>query len=710
VLSGVIERLSSGTTNGQHGTVLVMVALWMPVVVLMLSFVINAAHWFEHRRHLQLQADAAAYAGGDMFGACFTSFGTGSGNDAIFSEATKYAGNVATFNGSTLPYAPLYNFQIGGPNKGPISVLYQSPRFASDDPAAVTDPSAETQPPCSTPSLMFDVKATESNLPWFLGGGLVSAINAHARVQLRALASATPSLPLAVPDINPRQVGVTFVNEATGGELSGCSGSNVVTGTTCTFTLAKGTPAGGLNIWSGPASITLPAAPAKIGVRIGLGGSVSSCANTNGTSAYTCFDGASTIAGLTMIRDHAIGSAPGPPPTQPPVLDGVWLTSCSGNGAFFFLLTGTCTAGVTAKVHYGTGTTAPPSTYHVRASVAGGPAQDLSLVAYDATSGVSTWSTPPATPLSLASQAGVLPVTLSWEVNDTSVTIGGEGCKTGGGNKCMGDFPGAPHQRFYSGTDDFAASGPIRSLQITGGSDPNGPASLVAPGPHTLTVTVGVAGSYGVHTPCAPPPSGGAYTCFSSDRAVLLRLKQDRGPNTFTVDCSGGTMNIRTMIEQGCTKAFSISSSGACPNPTPPDPPDCVPVQTGAATGQIRQGMNTRFSTTSGACLPNNYPTVAPGDQRVVLAMITDFSAFSGSGGGSLSVPVTTFGAFYVTGWDGASGSCDNEPRLNTGFGATSSTGDVWGHFIRYVATGGTGGTGICDPSGLTPCVPVLTR
>jgi hypothetical protein len=318
--------------------------------------------------------------------------------------------------------------------------------------------------------------------------------------------------------------------------------------------------------------------------------------------------------------------------------------------------------------------------------------------------------------LSLASAAGALPVTLSWEINDTSITIGGDGCKTGGGNKCQGDFPGAPHQRFYSGEDDFAASGPIRSVQITGGPDPLGPQSLVsAAAPYSLNISVGVAGSYGIHTPCAPPPSGGAYTCFSSptggDRAVLLRLKQDRGPNTFTVDCSGGTMNIRSMIEQGCTKAFSVSSTGVCPNPTPPDPPDCVPVQTGAATGQIRQGMNTRFSDpASGACLPNNYPTVVPGDRRVVLAMITDFSAFTGSGGGSLSVPVVTFGAFYVAGWDGAPASCDNEPYSNTGNGTTSGTGDVWGHFIRYVAVGGTGGSASCDPSGLLPCTPVLTQ
>jgi hypothetical protein len=107
-------------------------------------------------------------------------------------------------------------------------------------------------------------------------------------------------------------------------------------------------------------------------------------------------------------------------------------------------------------------------------------------------------------------------------------------------------------------------------------------------------------------------------------------------------------------------------------------------------------------------CLPNNYPVATATDHRVVITMITDFSAFSG--GGSSQVPVINFGAFYVTGWDGASGSCDNEPFSNTGLVGASQTGYIWGHFITYVNVGGTGGSGVCDPSGLLPCTPVLTQ
>jgi hypothetical protein len=688
-----------------------MVALWLPLVVLAASFVVNTGDWFKHKRHLQLQADAAALAGGDMLAACFNG---GGGDAVVFAEATKYAGHVASFGGTQLPYSPLYNGQVGGAHKGPVSVLYQSDRYVND--TASRNDGTETNGPCETASTMFDVKVTESDLPWFFGLAntvfkptelTVPSINAHARVQLRPLHDTNPSLPLAVPDINPHEVGVTFVNEATGAELTGCTGSTVPL-TTCTFLLTKGLPVGGLNMWSGLANVNLPAAPAKIGVRVGIGGKVGSCANTSGTSAYSCFDGSSTTDGLTMIRDYAIG-APSPPVPpvnlSPPVLEGVWPTSCSGNGAFFFIMAGTCASGVTAEVNYGTGATRPAANYHVRATV-GGNTQDLSPVSFDSGRNAWIWSTSSPAPFALPANGGAQPITVSWEVNDTSVTMPSpyDTCKTGGGNKCKDNFPLSPQQRFYSGIDDRSGSGPIRSIQITGGGDPNGPASVV-PGPYAFSVTLGLAGSYGVHTPCAPPPSGGSYTCFATDRAVLLRLKQTNGPNTFTVDCGGG--NIRDQIVNGCANRYSINPAGVCPDPTPPDPTDCVPVQPGGAVGQVRQGMNTRFAPGSG-CLANNYPTVAPGDPRVIIAMITDFSAFNG-GGGAL-VPVITYGAFYLTGWDGAPGSCDNEPFSNTGAAGSSQDGYIWGHFIKYVDVGGTGGSGVCDPSGLLPCVPMLTQ
>jgi len=460
----------------------------------------------------------------------------------------------------------------------------------------------------------------------------------------------------------------------------------------------------------GPATITLPAAPAKIGVRIGLGGQVGTCAGTSGTAGtYACYDGSSTSTGLLMIRDYAVGTAT---TTTPPALDGVWPTSCSGS-PFFFIVTGTCAGNVTAEVNYGTGATQPGATYHVKATVGGSAALELRPVSYDSARDAWIWSLPAGTTFALAAGGGPLPVTISWEVNDTSRTITGFGaCTASGGNPCKGTFANSPHQRIYSGLDDASRSGPVRSVQLGGGGDPNGPASLV-PGTTTLTITAGIAGNYQVHTSCPPPPSGKAYSC-ATDPSVPLRLKDSSGSTTFAVDCGGvgtGANLLAYEIENGCTNPFSLNSNGICTPANPVDPPDCAPVNNvgvGLKTGPVRTALNNRFAP-GGTCLTNNYPVVDPeNDKRVVLVMLTDFSAFDSGSGAGVKVPIMTMGAFYVTGWEGAVGGCNTQNDAPPG--GTADTGEIWGHFITYVLVRGVGGTAICDPGGLIPCVPVLTQ
>src|SRR5437763_7333291 len=166
---------------------------------------------------------------------------------------------------------------------------------------------------------------------------------------------------------------------------------------------------------------------------------------------------------------------------------------------------------------------------------------------------------------------------------------------------------------------------------------------------------------------------------------------------------------------KGCTDGFSLSSGGVgAAVGSPRTPRDCARAQPGAATGQARQRMTARFAPGNPAvCLPNTYPNITPGTpgaKRVVIVMITDFSAFNG--GGNVTVPVVTYGAFYITGWDGAPSDCDtkNEPFSHTGHAGSSNDGDIWGHFITYVDGAGKGVPGVCDPTALLPCVPVLTQ
>ena len=114
------------------------------------------------------------------------------------------------------------------------------------------------------------------------------------------------------------------------------------------------------------------------------------------------------------------------------------------------------------------------------------------------------------------------------------------------------------------------------------------------------------------------------------------------------------------------------------------------------------KALNDRFA----SCPPNNWPIFdVEKDPRVVKLMITDFSALDGSG--KTTVPVINFAAFYITGWDGA--ACANNQAWP--FPGSSNKGDIWGHFIKYIAPDpNSGGTQDCDPLAITPCIPVLVK
>ena len=66
------------------------VALLMPVVLLFLSLTVDIGNWWVHKRHLQLQVDAAAFAGGAFLGDCFSD--PAAANTAIQNEATRFGG------------------------------------------------------------------------------------------------------------------------------------------------------------------------------------------------------------------------------------------------------------------------------------------------------------------------------------------------------------------------------------------------------------------------------------------------------------------------------------------------------------------------------------------------------------------------------------------------------------------------------------------
>ena len=226
----------SARLRDERGGVLILWAGLTFAVLFLFMLAIDTGNWFVHHRHLQTQVDAATLAGGAHFGDCFSpdpAIAAGA-NAAMKNAALVYAGEAGS----------AYNEQVGG-GAARVHTLFNSTTFYRGD---YVDGSVETQDPCQTPNLMFDVKQTEIDVPYVLANlvsafvpgadTVVPAINARARVQLKKATIVQGSMPLAVPDVNPKYVWATFVNTADATKNT-------------TVQLTKGAAVNGLNYWQG---------------------------------------------------------------------------------------------------------------------------------------------------------------------------------------------------------------------------------------------------------------------------------------------------------------------------------------------------------------------------------------------------------------------------------------------------------------------------
>jgi hypothetical protein len=441
---------------------------------------------------------------------------------------------------------------------------------------------------------MFDVKGSEAGLPLVFqipGLSEVTAINAHARVQLQKVSAFTGSLPLAVPEVRPKYVTATFVDEA-GAVVS-------------SFELTGPTASGGLNAWTGSRTVAVPSG-AMLGVRIGIGQVAGVCGAANGTggTGYVCYDYSQFKKGLVSIAGY---KAAGTPATPARSSFEVWpVTACSGSPFFSETSLGAgataCAAAVQAKLHFATGAALPANVETFIATVTG-PSGFKASSPLTESGGV--WST--GYSLSIPVNGGPYEVSLEWKYKGSSKSTFGS------------------VQRIYSASED---SGPVKVVTLTTAG--GGTAYSLVAGTQSVGVNVALEGSLHLSAP---------------SETVMLRLTG--GSRSSAVECDGsGAAEFRESIIEGCETPYQINESGVCPDPSPPaGPADCVPTKTGAVAGPTLQGLDARFA----ACPPYNWPTYELDDPRVVPMMVTDFSALGGSG--STEVPVTNFATFYVAGW-----------------------------------------------------------
>jgi Flp pilus assembly protein TadG len=650
----------------ERGMTLVTVLLFLPVLILFLTFVIDMGNWFEHKRHLQLQADAAAFAGADSFNTCPSTA-------LIKANADNYSGAISSSQ---------FNKQVGGTPDARMKILYNSDRFygqSSPVDSTVRNSNGSTSSPNFCADGMVDVKLTENDVPWFFKAtGIVPHINAHARVSVFQETTAKGALPVAVPDPSPKAAKAIIVDETTS--------PATVLGS------APLQPDGSLNgftIWDNATSaipVTVPSS--HVGVRIVLSDGTST---TCGQPLVACYDANNANLGVLHIDGYSstAGTA------ASPVAKAVSLTGTCSNAdaSFFYSTTASCSIGVSANVDFGTNDPIGVLGARLRATI-NGSTQTLNFANGTWTSGA-VFSIPP--------QAGPLDVTLDWAEtkkggNQTQTcSNNGGGFGTGkNGNPCQGSF--GTVQRTYSGND--TRSGPLRLVQALENGQSFGNA-LQRGTAHNIVVRIGV-----------QPNLKNAQS--ANDAPVSLRVAGGGSQNQ-SLDCDPNISNLKGELAQGCGLPYTLNTGTACTGGYGPGPPYmCVPTQTGNAINQVPDGLNTRLFGTANATAsdctkaPNHwssYPNFTAGDPRIIQVFLTPFGTFTGSG--NESFPVTGFATFYLTGYAGNGNQgdpCTGDDPAQGGF--------IVGHFIKYidVLNNGSGGTTTCDFTSLGTCVAVLTE
>ena len=686
----------------EDGGVLVIVAVAMTSLVLVAAFVVDVANFYSHKRHLQLQADAAALAGAHNLTAA------GCSNSLISTGARAYGGSDSP-DGTLIRQQP-YNDQLGGTPATKVHILINSTDYWNGSDTSFSDGN-----PCDPDKRYVDIKATESHLPWFFGfGGFVRSINAHARVALVQQSTANGSLPIAVPNPLPTSAAAIFINEGTGAVLATQAFSHVG-------------PGGSLDMWQTSAgSVTLPGT--ATGVVIALSGRQTlqlaglTLAEICSQQLTDCYDSSADppTTGLSFIRGYSVSGSGTQP--NPPKLRSVELF---GAGCSPYFAKGTCTYEVVARIDAGTALPKADQIYGANGvTLTSSTDPNCAFVA----GSDQCWHGA----LTLPADSGPNDITITWEETSGSVQIGNklESCGTGNGNKCKGDF--GMSQRAYGARD--TTSGPIELLKLFNcDGDPSCTTSdrqsYETGSTHTFQVVMGIAGTLRNATSTSEPD-------------VQLRIKSQSGQS---LDCDNQYTNLKQELAYGCRPSY-------VPNTGSPDcstigtsalwgsqqPWSCVAVSTGRQPNDIAAGLNLRLfgdekppAAACGLGLPGynnwsmfdpNYVPTGPGDPRgqdgfpigdprVLNAFLTTYGAFSHVNGTSGSVPVTGFGHFYVTGYTGNGGGfkppCQgvvDSPVPN------NDSGLIVGHFIRYIDTLGGDGSLPCDPNSINACVIVMTK
>jgi putative Flp pilus-assembly TadE/G-like protein len=664
----------------EQGAVLVIVALFAPVVILMASFAIDVGNSFLHARHLQVQADAAAFAGAQEFQPCV--------NQKVYERAGQYGGAVTVTppgGGSVSSLSPLYNVPVGGSGASNLHELINSRNYykqtSPSDDTAEEAPCREGQRGVQIPG-MLDVKITEDNLPWYfkIPGELLGGVphdNAHARVQARQQTQASKVEPLAVAESAPIAARAYFVNEDAGNA------------TLASVPLANtGKNALGQDVWSNstaPLALAInktDSSTAHIGVVIALSGSATD--TKCGDTYVKCFDqgGTGPLLHIAGYSNAGTGTLAAPLARQVNLSTPVPNTCSDG---YFSVATSTCTLTIAAKVDYGStntkGVTVTPEVGGVKGSA----------MTFSAETGLWTGTA------TLTAGSGSREVNLLVKCAQQS----GSPCAAGATSATIKNV-----HRTYAASSEHSDSIGGAWIGEAGGAVQDANSFEVCEAQngnsctHKLVVTVDTEGSL-------------ADASEYNDPLFHMRFGN---PQAEVIGCpppgSSSASVYRENLASGCRGTYKINTSDPdCTSFT--EPYDCIGFASGVKTGPFSQGLNERFAehpptgTRFYEC--NNWvksngggvPLIPKDDSRVVQLFIEPYGS-----DGSKNVPIQDFATFYVTGWDGETSKCKTHPD------DSAAKGEIVGHFIKYVnvVDENEGGSESCSANSLGQCIIVLTR
>jgi Putative Flp pilus-assembly TadE/G-like len=665
----VWRALADRLIRDNRGAVIVMTAMFLPVALLFSGFVIDVANWYEHKRHLQTQADAAALAGAGSFLAC-------PNNEPILDKTEEYGGAT-------------WNPQVGD-TQGSVHMEVNSETYY-DQPSGLSDPTVVEEPPCEAE--MVDVKLTETDLPWWFDATQdIDYINAHARVEFQEVDTLSGVMPFGVPDVKPLSARVFFVDEDTGQTLESQA-------------LTRRIYASGIAVWDNldaPVDVTLPDETKNIGVRVAL----------SGTTSTNCLD--------PLVECYDLGSDDGilyarawsPDPASPtaPQARHVGLTSSVQDGCsdpyFTEAPAAGCNVGVVAQLDLGGGL---PADYTVTAAV-GNRRRSLQ---YDPTNDV--WVSNELIQIDPA--AGPVPIALNWRAGRDSGTFGmvqrtfSASARSGPIKQATLWADGASgvssFEKCSATLTDCTYSLAVQ-LGIQGSFEDLYQDLQNVTEPVTLRFAGGESGSQNQALDCDPwnedPAIGGGTRGFVDE--IAYGCRPTYAPNTGTA-CPASPNEL-------WGTSTSEDDQG--------EPWECVAVETGDRVNQLATGLNLRIlgdRNPTECTNPNNWDEVtqAPDpaeadDPRIIHLFLTQFGAFASEG--QNTIPVTNFATFYVTGWKGQGGGqspCENPPAPAQPDDPVSESGTVVGHFMQYRGPlGDNTGTEPCNFDGPTPCVFALTE